>query len=1467
MKANMQSLFLIGIVSLLCGLTPALGQTPALQAIPACGTTASTYASLSFATVACYTGRGETVALSLTGTQQLVIKSGASITFSSFSASASTKLYVEPGATVSVAAAATINGLLVNYGTMSFTGNDPAISIANNGTLYNENIISTRTGMRITGSNFTMVNGGTMTIGTSGIASFACVSVSVASLSASSAFTLRAGSILTLLSGNCNAIMASTVNPRTTVGAGAGFFQYTGTDKSGNACSNPARISYYAGGGVRPFMFAFPISNVSTSSSIVYVSNYPGTPTNTTNTTFVDPGSSFRTTPQTFVLSSSQQAPMPIVPYSYIKYCNGATPAQLSATGLSTASAQTWYTASTGTAGQTTIAPTPASGFTGIYYVSQTVNGCEGPRAAIVIDQSSTSGSDITVSNNSPCAGSTLTLTGPSGYTTYQWTGPSGYTAATQSPTRASATTAMSGTYVLTVTQGSGNSACSIAPANTIVIVSSGTPSSAPVAAAASGTTCTQFMANWGSVSNATAYLLDVSTNSVFSVGTFVSGYNGLNVGNVTAYNVSGLTANTTYFYRLRARNACGILATNSNVITIPTNSNPVITGNPSNSTVCLGAGAAFTVAATGTSLTYQWQKGGSPISGATAASYVITSVVSGDANSYEVVVASTGCSAATSASATLTVNPLPSAPTSGGDQMACAGGTIPNLTAAVGSGITTDWYSVAFGGIIESGGTGVTSFPTGQTAVNSYSYYAQARNSTTGCVSTSRTAVMLTINALPSPPSLSSNTPVLRGSTINLTSGAVSGATYSWTGPNLFTSSSQNPAITTSVVANAGTYSATVMVSGCTSTASNVYVVVADFYRSLTNGNLNSATSWEVSSDQGTWVNAAVAPNTIPVSVEIVSPHTITVDAPSTLTNLTIQTGGTLAGNSANDLTIIGNFINNGGTFAANNSTVILNGSGAQTIGGTSPITFYNLTLQNAGAKVAETNIYLVNTFTLGGSASFDADGAANNKTFTIVSTSSNTGRIATLPTPANFTGNVTMQRYFTAGKNVRYISSPVTGATISELKTNTLINGPTTGGFDGPSRTTTSIRWYDESYEGSNGNLAWKSFTSTSSILNPGQGYYLFVPGDRTTSTSNGNAVTLTTTSDINKGNVPLNVTYTSTGQKGWSFVGNPYPSSINWNAEGAWTKTNIDNTIWLWDPKVGTTGAYYSYNANTNVCTDPSKTNPWVISSFQGFLVKGNAASPSLIVTENAKVGTSHSTNFRSAGVQPPLIRMAVSNEVAKDYTVVCLVDLATEGYDHAFDALKLINSEVNISIQAPQSANMSIQALPESVDTLEVKLSVASKTAGNHLLEVVTYTTENTWLIDDYLHDTLVVFEGQKYPFTITSDTGSYGNNRFRLVKYPEERTTTSTSVFNPAEADLRIYPNPTLDGNLFIAGVTDLKEVSVYNLDGMLLVSGAAIKPLSGNSYTTDLLTSLNSGTYMIELISGNQVYHRIVIKP
>ncbi|EPJ4168857.1 phage tail tube protein [Citrobacter freundii] len=84
------------------------------------------------------------------------------------------------------------------------------------------------------------------------------------------------------------------------------------------------------------------------------------------------------------------------------------------------------------------------------------------------------------------------------------------------------------------------------------------------------------------------------------------------------------------------------------------------ITTQPQNRTLTVGDALNLSVAANvsdGSTLTYQWKKGGTDISGATDATYTKASVVTGDAGSYSCQVTSSTAGSVTSSPATVTVN------------------------------------------------------------------------------------------------------------------------------------------------------------------------------------------------------------------------------------------------------------------------------------------------------------------------------------------------------------------------------------------------------------------------------------------------------------------------------------------------------------------------------------------------------------------------------------------------------------------------------------------------------------------------------------------------------------------------------------------------------------------------------------------------------------------------------------------
>lgn len=98
-------------------------------------------------------------------------------------------------------------------------------------------------------------------------------------------------------------------------------------------------------------------------------------------------------------------------------------------------------------------------------------------------------------------------------------------------------------------------------------------------------------------------------------------------------------------------------------------------------------------------------------------------------------------------------------------------------------------------------------------------------------CTSPTRVPAIATVNPLPTP-TLTSNAPICEGGTLNLNASTSLGTGpygYSWTGPNGFNSSTQNPSLPSITLVNAGTYSVTITDAiPCSATTSTVVAINA---------------------------------------------------------------------------------------------------------------------------------------------------------------------------------------------------------------------------------------------------------------------------------------------------------------------------------------------------------------------------------------------------------------------------------------------------------------------------------------------------------------------------------------------------------------------------------------------------------------------------------------------------------------
>ena len=216
----------------------------------------------------------------------------------------------------------------------------------------------------------------------------------------------------------------------------------------------------------------------------------------------------------------------------------------------------------------------------------------------------------------------------------------------------------------------------------------------------------------------------------------------------------------------------------------------PTITAQPSAQIVTTGQSATFRVIATGTPApTYQWRKAAVAITGnatATTAALTLPSVTANDAGAYDVVVTN-AAGTVTSASATLTVNPIPVAPiitTSPTERTATVGETVTfNVIAAGTPTPTYQWRQDGVAILGNPSASAATLSLSRITSTEAGSYDVVVTNLAGSATSTAAT---LTVTPLPVAPTINTQPTALSvmvGSTARFTVIATGtpAPTYQW--------------------------------------------------------------------------------------------------------------------------------------------------------------------------------------------------------------------------------------------------------------------------------------------------------------------------------------------------------------------------------------------------------------------------------------------------------------------------------------------------------------------------------------------------------------------------------------------------------------------------------------------------------------------------------------------------------------
>jgi gliding motility-associated-like protein len=304
---------------------------------------------------------------------------------------------------------------------------------------------------------------------------------------------------------------------------------------------------------------------------------------------------------------------------------------------------------------------------------------------------------------------------------------------------------------------------------------------------------------------------------------------------------ISNATVAATGTYTVVAKlNGC--TSAISNAVNVVVNSIPAQPTVGSNTPICAGSTINFTSISTTTGVTYAWTGPNSFIS--SSQNPIISNATTAATGTYNVTASANGCTSL-AGNTVVVVNAIP----------AISGtGVINPSTCATATGsislnglLALTTYTVTYTTSTGAQTTTIISNVSGSVVIANLlaGTYSNIQVVLNNCTSLAVGSITLTDPNPPATPVASSNSPICSGTDLLLSAtSATAGVTYSWTGPNGFTSNSQNPTLSAATLAAAGVYSVKATLNGCVSAAGNTPTVVIKETPSISSSNTTNPTS-----------------------------------------------------------------------------------------------------------------------------------------------------------------------------------------------------------------------------------------------------------------------------------------------------------------------------------------------------------------------------------------------------------------------------------------------------------------------------------------------------------------------------------------------------------------------------------------------------------------------------------------------
>lgn len=619
-----------------------------------------------------------------------------------------------------------------------------------------------------------------------------------------------------------------------------------------------------------------------------------------------------------------------------------------------------------------------------------------------------------------------------------------------------------------------------------------------------------------------------------------------------------------------------------------------------------------------------------------------------------------------------------------------------------------------------------------------------------------------------------------------------------------------------------------------------------------------------------------------------IVSDLTVEASATLTVSAATLKIAGTLT--SISNVT-------------ASDGTIEFNGSSAQSI---APGSFVNNTIKNL---VVSNDLSMPDVNIITGTLSVSTGKTlTSNDNLVLRSDANGTASIATLPTDgsgnatAYITGNVSIERYIPARKAWRLLSAPIQSASTATIEQSWqeaaysapsfgpnpdphpgygvhICGGSQANGFDQSPTNTATLKVFNSA---TNNFTGISAATGTFIPIKSYPGYMIYIRGDRGIDLSQGNNAAITSTTLRMKGAINTGNQASSVNATGFTVLGNPYPSPIDF---ATITRSNVKNSFYMWDPKLSGSnglGGYVtvSWNSGTNsydVTTSASPVSQYIPSGEAVLIESQDGVNPGTVTIKETDKTTNGSDAMFGRGGRGEKLRInlyaidADGTNSLLDGTLSTYSSKASNQVDKD-DVKKLFTDGETIALS--REGNILAIERRKTIEENETSyIHLANLAQKSYQLEIIAEHLDKpgftAYLKDNFsssVNNAPVKLNGTTaITFSVTDNPASSSTNRFSIVFVKENAA--NSFAFKSVKANLQqkniavdwFTENEQTIGNYEIEGSAD--GVKFTKLSSLVSKSSAA-----GTYSWFDLNAAAGDHYYRIKSVAknGDKSYSSIV---